>query len=98
MKKTFLNLGKQPITNNFLNKDQFDNEYFYDLIVQFDTETKMVSIKNMVDPSKMFNERYAHRASQSLTMREHFSELSYRINFNKKVLEKTYLDKFYASI
>ena len=87
MKKTFLNLGRQPITNNFLNKDQFDNEYFYDLIVQFDTETKMVSIKNMVDPSKMFNERYAHRASQSLTMREHFSELSYKINFNKKVLE-----------
>ena len=29
MKKEFLNLGKQPIANGFLFKDQIKEEYFY---------------------------------------------------------------------
>ena len=97
MKKTFLRLGKQPITNNFLTEEQFENEYFYDLDVQFDTDTKMVSIKHMVDPTMMFNDEYVHRASQSVTMREHFKEIAERLSqydngeivgyVNKRVLE-----------
>ena len=33
MKKEFLNLGKQPIANGFLFKDQIKEEYFYNLKV-----------------------------------------------------------------
>ena len=32
MKKEFLDLGKQPIANGFLNKDEFDNEFFFDYL------------------------------------------------------------------
>ena len=31
MKKEFLDLGKQPIANKFLDKDEFDGEFFFDL-------------------------------------------------------------------
>ena len=31
MKKEFLDLGKQPIANGFLNKDDFNNEFLFDL-------------------------------------------------------------------
>ena len=48
-KKEFLNLGKQPITNSFLTRKEFDNEYFYELSVVFDDETKLVSLKNKVE-------------------------------------------------
>ena len=33
MKKQFLDLGKQPIANGFLYKDQIKNEYFYKKIL-----------------------------------------------------------------
>ena len=64
----FLNLGKQPITNNFLNNPKPKNEFFYDLKITFDEKSKIVSLSNFVPPEKMFNETYAHRASMSKTM------------------------------
>ena len=64
----FLNLGKQPITNNFLNNPKPKKEFFYNLKVTFDEKSKIVSLSNFVQPEKMFNETYAHRASMSKTM------------------------------
>ena len=64
----FLNLGKQPITNNFLNNPKPKKEFFYNLKVTFDEKSKIVSLSNFVPPEKMFNETYAHRASMSKTM------------------------------
>mgnify|MGYP001986325209 CR=1 FL=1 len=46
----FLDLGKQPITNNFLDTQNPKNEFFYDLKVVFDQESKLVSLKNFVPP------------------------------------------------
>ena len=69
MKKEFLNLGKQPIANRFLNKDEFDNEFFFDLKATFDEETKLVSLSEFVAPEMMFNENYAYHASMSETMK-----------------------------
>ena len=43
MKKEFLDLGKQPIANGFLNKGEFNNEFFFDLKVVLDENTKLVS-------------------------------------------------------
>ena len=60
MKKEFLDLGKQPIANKFLNDGEFDNEFLFDLKVVFDEETKLVSLKEFVTPELMFNDNYAY--------------------------------------
>ena len=77
MKKNFLNLGKQPITNSFL-KDidtkTINKEYFYNLSVGFNNKNYLVSLMNHVDPKKQFTNQYAHRESQSKTMRESFKK------------------------
>ena len=86
----FLNLGKQPITNNFLTEQNPINEFFYDLNIVYDENTKVVSLESFVPPEKMFNETYAHRASMSITMKESNKLLSKNITkrFNpRSVLE-----------
>ena len=75
-KKEFLDLGKQPIANRFLDKDEFDNEFLFDLKVVFDEETKLVSLSEFVAPEMMFNENYAYHASMSETMKNHFKDLA----------------------
>jgi len=69
----FLSLGKQPIANAFL-KDKKQEEYFFDLAVQFDTESKIVSLVNLVEKEKLFNETYVYDSSMSNTMVEHFQK------------------------
>ena len=76
MKREFLNLGKQPIANRFLTKDEFDNEFFFDLKVVFDEETKLVSLKEFVEPKMMFNENYTYHSSTSYPMKEHFRKVA----------------------
>ena len=71
-KTKFLDLGKQPITNKFLGKEEFNGEFFYNLKVVFDEETKLVSIQEFVQPEMMFNEDYAYTTSLSYPMVEHF--------------------------
>ncbi len=75
-KMHFLHLGKQPIANGFLNQEQFDDEFFYNLSVGFDEETCLVTQLDYVKPELMFNEDYAYRGSMSKTMVNHFSEFS----------------------
>ena len=75
MKKNFLNLGKQPIANSFLrsiSKKSLKNEYFYRLIICFDTKNFLVSVKNPVNPKIQYTDKYAHRASESQTMQKAF--------------------------
>ena len=72
----FLDLGKQPITNNFLDTKNPKEEFMYKLKVTFDEQAKMVSLGEFVPPEKMFNENYAHRASMSKTMQKAYKELS----------------------
>jgi hypothetical protein len=86
----FLNLGKQPITNNFLNNPKPKNEFFYNLKITFDEKSKIVSLSNFVPPEKMFNETYAHRASMSKTMQISNYELSNDIK--KKFAPKSILE------
>ena len=70
MKKiNFLNLGRHPITNNFLKRGNPHKEFFYHLKLIYHKDTKLISLKNFIQPNKMFNNKYAHRASASSTMR-----------------------------
>jgi len=89
MKKQFLNLGKQPIANRFIYKDQIENEFLFDLKVAFDEETKLVTQVEYVDPPLMFNKNYTYRGSMSNTMQKHFKKLSNSLNTNPnfKILE-----------
>ena len=82
MKKKFLNLSKQPITNSYLNsinKKNIKNEYFYNLSVIFNTQNFLVSLSKPVDPVKQYTDRYAHRASQSFTMRQSFKSVANKL-------------------
>ena len=91
MKKiSFLNLGKHPITNNFLKTNKPKNEFFYNLRLTYHKETKLVSLDNFVPPKKMFNDKYAHRASASKTMQKAYKNLAYKIK--KKFKPKSILE------
>lgn len=92
MKKIFLNLAKQPITNSYLNrlsKSNIKKEFFYNLNVSFDTNNFLVSITRPVDPKRQYTDKYAHRASESKTMRDAFKKiflkLSQRFKINKSL-------------
>ena len=68
----FLDLGSQPIANGFLNKKDFNKEFFFNLSMGLDQDTGLVTQMDYVSPDKMFNESYAYRGSLSKTMRSHF--------------------------
>ena len=87
-KHEFLDLGRQPIANRFLNQDEFKDEFFYDLKVGFDTETCLVTHMNYVDAPMMFNDEYSYRGSMSATMRNHFSNFSKSIKASLPIIPK----------
>ena len=93
MKNKFLDLGKQPITNSFLkkiDKKTVDKEFFYNLSVGFNKKNYLVSLMKYVNPKKQFTDQYAHRASQSETMRKSFKKIATKIKKRfkpKKCLE-----------
>ena len=68
----FLDLGRQPIANRFLREDEFDNEFFYDLYVEFDDETKLVSLGEFISSDMLFNENYSYYTGSSAPMISHF--------------------------
>ena len=87
MNKYFLNLGVQPLANNF-QKKYSTNQPRYNLKLYFNTKSKMVSISKRIPSSVMFNSKYPYRSSMSSTMRTSFKELSSEIKkkFNPKLL------------
>ena len=72
MFKEFLDLGRHPIANAFLKEEDYDDEFFFDLKVCWDNDTKLVSIKNFVEPERIFNQDYPYNTSNSFPMVEHF--------------------------
>ncbi len=81
----FLDLGKQPLANGFLNiKSQKKKEYFYNLKVGFSNKSKMVQLLEVPKKEKMFNKNYAFYSSTSKHMDIHFKKFSKEIkNFIK---------------
>lgn len=87
MKKKFLDLLKQPITNSYLssiNSKSIKQEYFYNLSVSFNTNNYLVSLSKPVDPKKQYTDKYAHRASQSITMRKSFKSIADKLKLRFK--------------
>lgn len=78
----FINFGKMPIANGFLTPNQFADEYFSELKVGFNEESKMVQLTEQVDENKMFHENYAFYSSTSVRMATHFEEFATYIKTN----------------
>ena len=93
MNKVFLNLGRQPLANSFLKnieKNTLRNELFYNLKICFNTENYLVSIAKPINPKKQYTDKYAHRASESKTMRSAFKKIAQKLfkRFRpKKIME-----------
>jgi methylation protein EvaC len=86
----FLDLGLQPLANDYQKKSQKKKEKKYKLKILFDKKTKLVSIKDTFSSKMMFNNKYPYRSSMSSTMLNSFKKLSFEIkkNYNpKKILE-----------
>ena len=82
MNKIFLNLGRQPLANSFLKnigKNALRKEFFYNLKVCFDTKNYLVSLVKPVNPKKQYTDKYAHRASESKTMRSAFKKVAKKL-------------------
>jgi methylation protein EvaC len=89
--KIFLDLGLQPLANNYLNKkDLRKKEKKYKLKVGINNDTKLVSINKPISSRIMFNNKYPYRSSMSKTMIKSFKDLSKKISKKfkpKKILE-----------
>jgi len=85
MRKKFLNLGLQPIANSFLTSKK-KKEFKYNLSIGFNTKNFLVSLMKTVNPKKQYTKFYAHRASESKTMREAFKVVA--VNLKKRFKPK----------
>jgi|TARA_B110000046_G_scaffold19213_1_gene18268 methylation protein EvaC len=87
----FLDLGQQPLANYYLDKSQINkHEKKYRLIICFDNQNKLVSIKKTFPSKMMFNNKYPYRSSMSQTMQKSFKKLAQQIKKEinpKKILE-----------
>ena len=57
--KLIMSFGKMPLANKFLNRENFDDEEFYEMNVGFDEKLSLFQLTNFPDPKKMFDENYA---------------------------------------
>ena len=53
----FMSFGKMPIANGFLNKEEFKEEYFFELQVAHCVKCNMVQLIEQPEREKMFNEK-----------------------------------------
>ena len=73
---SFMSFGKMPIANAFLKKENFENEFFFDLEVGFSEKVSLFQLKDHPSPSQMFNDKYPFFTSSSEAMKSHFKKFS----------------------
>ena len=97
MRKTFLDLGMQPLANNFSNKYVPAS---LRLKLKFDTKLKLAMINKHVKKEKMFNKSYPYRSSKSKLVGTLFYNLSKKIKKKfdpRNILEIGCNDGMFAS-
>jgi len=77
--KMFLDLGRQPIANNFLTPENFKDEWFYNLQVYFCPDCFTAQIGECPDSSEVFNKDYSFFTGSSQRMVKHFANLADKI-------------------
>ena len=70
--KPFMSFGKMPLANGFLEKENFNKEFFFNLEVGFSEELSLFQLNEFPNPSKMFNKNYPFFSGSSEYMKKHF--------------------------
>lgn len=83
--------GKMPIANNFLDKKNFKNEFFYNLEFSFSESMGLFQINNYPEVKKMFHSNYSFFSSLSSNMKKHFEEFYFYLNKNDYFNEKSFV-------
>ena len=79
MNRKFLDLGYQPLANEYLSNYK-SNYKKYKLKIFFNLKNKLVSISKRIPSKKMFTNKYPYRSSLSKTMQNSFHKLSKEIS------------------
>jgi methylation protein EvaC len=68
----FMSFGKMPMANAFLTKNQFKNEFFYNLEIGFSENYYLLQVNDHPSSKKIFNDNYPFYTSKSNYMINHF--------------------------
>ena len=87
-----MSFGKMPIANGFIEKKNFDNEFFFDMEIGFSEDISLLQLKEHPTPEQMFNDNYPFFTGSSEYMKMHFSKYAKFIkdnylNNNSKIIE-----------
>ncbi len=80
----FINFGKMPIANGFIEEKNFSKEFFFNMEVGFNDDLSLVQLNDHPKPEKMFNENYPFFTGSSEYMKTHFKKYA---NFVKKYIK-----------
>src|SRR3990167_2624698 len=72
--KPIIDFGKQPHANAFLTLGEFEDEYFYNMVVGFDPDTDAIGLVQTNKREDLFNDKYAFYSKTSKRMIEHFAQ------------------------
>ena len=68
----FMDFGKMPIANGFIEKENFQKEFFFNMEVGFNDELSLFQLNDHPKPEKMFNKNYPFFTGSSEHMKAHF--------------------------
>lgn len=80
-----VDFGKMPISNAFIDKNSFDNEYFYHMKAMICENCYLFQLYEQPDANLLFHENYAFFAGTSNFMQHHFSDLANELISNFKL-------------
>ena len=72
--KPFMSFGKMPLANGFLNEDEFNSEYFFEMEIGFSDDLSLFQLNDHPKPEKMFNKKYPFYTGSSELMKHHFKK------------------------
>ncbi len=78
----FMNFGKMPLANGFLKKEEFKNEFFFDMEVGFSEDISLFQLNDHPKPNQMFNKNYPFFTGSSTYMKKHFNDYAKFIKDN----------------
>ena len=81
-----MSFGKMPIANGFIEKKDFDKEFYFDMEVGFSESLSLFQLNDHPKPEAMFNEKYPFFSGSSEYMKKHFQNYA---DFIKKNYLKT---------
>jgi methylation protein EvaC len=72
----FIDFGRMPLANGFLTRDQFADEYFFNLSAAYCPRCALVQLVEQPPRERMFNDRYPFFSATSARMETHFAALA----------------------